>query len=130
MAPILSIVLFALFPAFAQTPKIQTLIVTGQNGHDWRETTPLLRQILEETGRFEVHVTEEFRCAGTETLAYTATYIRSRAGWRLVAWQSTIGAPLREALPAESLMRPNPALQLRYRVRALPLPPGLVQLYV
>src|SRR6266496_1745909 len=51
------------------TPKIQALIITGQNGHDWRGTTPLLRKMLEETGRFEVRVTEEFRGAGPEALA-------------------------------------------------------------
>ncbi len=55
--------------AGAQAPKIQTLIITGQNGHDWRGTTPVLRKILEDTGRFEVRVTEEFRGAGPETLA-------------------------------------------------------------
>jgi type 1 glutamine amidotransferase len=49
--------------------KIQVLIITGQNGHDWRATTPVLRKILEDTGRFEVRVTEEFRGAGPETLA-------------------------------------------------------------
>ena len=54
----------------AQTPaKIQALIITGQNGHDWRATTPVLRKVLEDTGRFEVRVTEEFRGAGPETLA-------------------------------------------------------------
>lgn len=57
----------------AQTPpvKLQALIVTGQNtpSHDWRSTTPVLRTILEDTGRFEVRVTEEFRGAGPETLA-------------------------------------------------------------
>lgn len=51
------------------TPKLQVLIVTGQNGHDWRGTTPVLRKILEDSGRFEVRVTEEFRGAGPETLA-------------------------------------------------------------
>ena len=50
-------------------PKLQALIITGQNGHDWKGTTPVLRQILEDTGRFEVRVTEEFRGAGPETLA-------------------------------------------------------------
>lgn len=50
-------------------PKIHALIVTGQNGHDWRATTPVLRKLLEDTGRFEVRVTEEFRGAGPETLA-------------------------------------------------------------
>ena len=55
----------------APPPKLQVLIITGQNGasHDWRATTPVLRKILEETGRFEVRVTEEFRGGGPETLA-------------------------------------------------------------
>jgi hypothetical protein len=61
---------FTLALAFAQAPpKIQTLIITGQNGHDWRAVTPVLRQLLEATGRFEVRVTEEFRGAGPEALA-------------------------------------------------------------
>lgn len=49
--------------------KIPTLIVTGQNGHDWVGTTPVLRKLLEDTAKFEVRVTEEFRGAGPETLA-------------------------------------------------------------
>ena len=58
---------------YAQQPspapaKIQVLVVTGQNGHNWRSTTPALRKQLEDTGRFEVRVTEEFRGAGPETL--------------------------------------------------------------
>lgn len=42
------------FPGFAQTPspKLQVLLIPGQNGHDWRATTPVLRHLLEETGRF------------------------------------------------------------------------------
>src|SRR6266581_1591621 len=56
-------------PAPAQAPKIQVLIVTGQNGHDWRATTPVLRKLLEDTKRFEIRVTEEFRGATPETLA-------------------------------------------------------------
>jgi type 1 glutamine amidotransferase len=58
-------------PAPAQAPKakLQVLIITGQNGHDWRATTPVLREVLEATGRFEVRVVEEFRGAGPDTLA-------------------------------------------------------------
>jgi phospholipase/lecithinase/hemolysin len=56
-------------PAPAQAPKIQVLIITGQNGHDWRATTPVLRKMLEDTKRFEVRVIEEFRGGGPETLA-------------------------------------------------------------
>jgi type 1 glutamine amidotransferase len=53
----------------AGPPKIQVLIITGQNAHDWKGTTPVLKQALEDTGKFEVRVTEEFRGAGPETLA-------------------------------------------------------------
>lgn len=56
-------------PAQAPQPKLQALIITGQNGHDWRATTPVLRSVLEQSGRFEVRITEEFRGAGPETLA-------------------------------------------------------------
>jgi uncharacterized protein len=56
-------------PAAAAPPKIAVLIVTGQSNHNWRGTTPLLRKALEDTGKFEVRVTEEFRGAGPETLA-------------------------------------------------------------
>lgn len=55
----------------APPPKLQALIVTGQNTptHDWHGTTPVLRNLLEASGRFEVRVTEEFRGASPETLA-------------------------------------------------------------
>jgi len=53
----------------AGPPKIQVLILTGQNGHNWKGTTPLLRKILEDTGKFEVRVSEEVRGAGPETFA-------------------------------------------------------------
>ena len=49
--------------------KIQVLIITGQNVHDWRGTTPLLKKVLEDTRKFEVRIVEEFRGAGPETLA-------------------------------------------------------------
>jgi len=70
--------LLAIVPVFAQSPaarpaaqpaKLQALIITGQNGHDWRATTPILRKVLEDTGRFEVRVTEEFRGGTPEMLA-------------------------------------------------------------
>ena len=53
----------------AAPPKIQVLILTGQNGHNWKGTTPILQKILEDTGKFEVRVTEEVRGAGPETFA-------------------------------------------------------------
>lgn len=35
---------------------IRVLIVDGQNNHDWERTTPYLKKMLEETGRFQVYV--------------------------------------------------------------------------
>lgn len=62
--------LFSMGVAFAQAPpKVKVLILTGVNNHKWMETTPLLRQILEATGRFEVRVNEEVRGNGAETFA-------------------------------------------------------------
>jgi uncharacterized protein len=57
--------------AAAQTAdhRIQVLIITGQDKHPWREASPYLKSLLEQTGKFEVRVTEEFRGATAETLA-------------------------------------------------------------
>ena len=49
--------------------KIQVLIITGQDKHPWREASPYLRDLLNQTSKFEVRVTEEFHGAGPETLA-------------------------------------------------------------
>jgi type 1 glutamine amidotransferase len=47
-------------PAFVScsqaADKIRVLIVDGQNNHNWKETTPVLRQILEHSGKFAVDV--------------------------------------------------------------------------
>ena len=39
----------------AATP-IRTLIIDGQNNHDWKKTTPVLKKTLEDTGLFQVDV--------------------------------------------------------------------------
>lgn len=51
--------------------KIQVLLITGHQNteHDWRLMEGILRKTLEDAGRFEVRVTEEFRGATDETLA-------------------------------------------------------------
>jgi uncharacterized protein len=37
-------------------PKIKVLIIDGQNNHDWRKTTPVMKKALEDSGRFAVDV--------------------------------------------------------------------------
>jgi len=59
---------FAVAQSATEDHKIQVLIITGQDKHPWREASPYLRDLLNQTGKFEVRVTEEFRGATTETL--------------------------------------------------------------
>ena len=44
-------------PALAQTTSVKVLIVTGDHGHDWRKTTPFLKDLLTRAGH-KVDVTE------------------------------------------------------------------------
>ena len=54
----LAIALAALsLPAAHAVEKVKVLIVTGQNNHNWVRSTPVIRGLLEETGRFDVTVT-------------------------------------------------------------------------
>ena len=48
----------AVEPRLSDSPggKLKALIVDGQNNHNWKATTPLLRAMLEQTGRFTVEV--------------------------------------------------------------------------
>jgi uncharacterized protein len=42
--------------AAPKTKKLKLLIVDGQNNHNWRATTPILKEFLEDSGRFTVDV--------------------------------------------------------------------------
>jgi HEAT repeat protein/type 1 glutamine amidotransferase len=52
----------------AQQP-IRVLILSGQNNHDWRQTTPKLESILAASGRFAVQVTEHPEQCDAQSLA-------------------------------------------------------------
>ena len=54
---LLIIVFLSVLSSTAQAGKIRALIVDGQNRHHkWEKTTPVIKKILEDTGRFEVTV--------------------------------------------------------------------------
>ena len=38
---------------------IETLLITGENNHDWAISTPFCRDLMQGTGRFNVHLTEQ-----------------------------------------------------------------------
>ncbi len=42
--------------ANAQKEKISVLLIDGQNNHNWKETSPVMVALLEQSGRFEVTV--------------------------------------------------------------------------
>jgi uncharacterized protein len=42
--------------AFAADAKLRVLLLDGQNNHDWKSTTPMIKAALENSGRFEVKV--------------------------------------------------------------------------
>lgn len=58
---VLALLLAALVPAFRPEPaaaaeKLKVLLVDGQNNHNWRATSPILKEFLERSGRFAVDV--------------------------------------------------------------------------
>lgn len=55
------IALFAallMLPAASVDP-IPVLLITGENNHDWKTTSPIHKEILEKTGKFKVDITTE-----------------------------------------------------------------------
>jgi hypothetical protein len=55
--------------AYQQKPKVRVLVLSGMNNHAWRKTSPQLRAILEQSGRFDVRINEELLGITSETLA-------------------------------------------------------------
>ncbi len=48
--------LLALVSACKNESAYKTLIITGQNNHDWKTSSPILKQILDETGLFSSEI--------------------------------------------------------------------------
>ena len=40
----------------AHAAPLKALILDGQNNHDWKNTTPVIKKILEDSGEFTVEV--------------------------------------------------------------------------
>ena len=68
--------------AAAAAPPLRVLILTGQNNHDWKATTPVLKDILERTGRFKVDVTENPSTCDAATFAKYAALVDNYNGVR------------------------------------------------
>jgi len=53
---ILTAGLLALFPSCKNETGYKTLIITGQNNHNWKVSSPILKQILNQTGLFSAEI--------------------------------------------------------------------------
>jgi hypothetical protein len=62
--------------------KIRVVILDGQNNHDWRSTTPVLKKALEDTGRFAVDVSTNLSPNDKRGLP---------AGWKSVPFPPDLG---------------------------------------
>ncbi len=61
----------------------RVLILSGHNSHDWRTSTPFLRQLLAATGRFDVRICESPIGITEETLAPFDVLVDDYSGPRL-----------------------------------------------
>jgi uncharacterized protein len=66
---LLAIVLLHAVPASGTEHRLNVLLLTGKNNHDWQQTTPALQWILEESGRFTVTVLDDPSRCDAELLA-------------------------------------------------------------
>ncbi len=89
--------------------KIKALIIDGQNNHDWVATTPLLKRMLEDTGRFTTDVTTS-PAAGPEMpkKPKDATPAQEEAHKTAIAeWKIAKDAFKKANLPAWEAWRPR-----------------------
>jgi type 1 glutamine amidotransferase len=59
---------------------LRTLLLTGGEGHDWKVTAPILRRILDDTGRFDLRVSEAPAGLTARTLANFDLLVDDYAG--------------------------------------------------
>jgi len=59
-----------------QAEPLQTLIIDGQNNHDWKATTPVMTKVLEETGLFKVKVETAPENDGPELAAFKPDFAK------------------------------------------------------
>jgi len=68
------------WPAEKAAP-LRALVLSGRNNHDWKRTTPVLKQILEESGRFAVDVTDKPAGCDANTLAKYDVVVSNWTNW-------------------------------------------------
>src|SRR6266568_3784364 len=67
----------------ASPAMLRALILSGEGSHDWRTTTPFLRQLLLDSGRFDVRVNESPAGLTAKTLTGFDVVVDDYCGPRL-----------------------------------------------
>jgi hypothetical protein len=58
--------------------RIPVMLLDGQNNHDWRSTTPVLKKVLDETGLFETTIVTAPEIASSEFVNFKPDFSRYR----------------------------------------------------
>jgi len=75
-------VVFCIAPAiWAGAAPIRVLLLSGQNNHDWSQTTPVLQRILERDGKFEVDVNDHPETCTAERFARYDVLLSNWNAW-------------------------------------------------
>lgn len=60
---------------------IRVLLMTGQNNHDWKATTPVLVKMIEDAGRFKLEVNKEPWSFGPDAFAECDVVVSNWSVW-------------------------------------------------
>ena len=69
---------------------IRALLIDGQNNHDWKATTPVLKRQLEETGLFRVDVITT-PAKGADMSGFLPNFKEYQRGDLKLQWRSVAG---------------------------------------
>jgi uncharacterized protein len=118
MSRTLTVLLAAVCLAFASNPapagegKVRVVLIDGQNNHNWRATSPLMKRVLEDSGRFTVEVSSNLRSGDMPGSLPTVPFPPDLTKYDVVV-SNYNGAPWPDAF--------NQALERRLRNRGIGL---------
>ncbi|MEM1026493.1 MAG: ThuA domain-containing protein [Planctomycetota bacterium] len=78
----ISLLVVLALPVSAEDAAIPVLLISGQNNHNWVETTPLIVESLEAAVRFDVEVVNDFEAFPPESLEEFAVILSNWNLWK------------------------------------------------
>ncbi len=108
-AVLVSALLIAASPVVMCQEKIRVLLIDGQNNHAWKETTPVMVDILEKSGRFTVTVSTgpESAPRGPKAPQDKSGEATAKFAAEMKAWEAATAKHKREGGAARDQWRPD-----------------------